>query len=130
MGRCSQPEHTMQRKVLLTVLLLLLAGVGGFFFWKQGTPYQERYWSPNREYYVQKYTNLNVLSWAGGHGSDAAGGYVRLYRKDGVLLHERFVSFSRDVDPVWVGSKVYLRGVADMDRAPWTTPTPNSIELE
>lgn len=36
-----------------------------------------------------------------GQGSDAAGGFVRLFDAEGHLLHERFVAFSRDVEPVW-----------------------------
>jgi hypothetical protein len=75
----------------------------GFYLWKQGTPYQPPFWSPNKQYYVQKYSNftpLRLLAAMPGQGSDTIDGYVRLYRRDGTLLHERFVIFVRDVEPV------------------------------
>jgi hypothetical protein len=57
-----------------------------------------------------------------GHGSDRINGYIRLYDKDGRLIDERFVFFIRDIDPLWAGTRVHLRGVADMDTNPWILP--------
>ncbi len=114
----------MKRKFVIIAALVLVAGVLGFFWWKRGTPYQERCWSPNGQYYVQKYSNVSPSGLIGspGHGSDAIDGYIRLYDKNGKLLHERFQTFIRDIKPAWAGNKVYLIGVAEMDTNPWILP--------
>ena len=115
------------RKLVLTfVLLLFVIGAASFFFWKKGTPYQQPYWSPNGQYYVQKYSNLTLsrfVSTMPGQGSDTINGYIRLYDKNGRLIHERFAVFIRDVEPIWAGNKVYLMGVEAMDDDPWILPT-------
>ena len=36
-----------------------------------------------------------------------------------MLIAERFRTFLRDVEPLWAGDKVYLKGVAAMDDDPW-----------
>jgi hypothetical protein len=113
------------RSLLAFVLVLVALGVPAFLLWKRGTPYQPPYQSPNGEYYVQKYANLSLsslLPGMPGHGSDAVSGYIRVYDRNGDLINERFVSFIRDVEPLWSGNKVYLRGVADMDADPWILP--------
>jgi hypothetical protein len=114
-------------KLLVTfALLLCVAGSISFFFWKKGTPYQPPYWSPNGQYYVQKYSNITLSRFVPimpGQGSDAIDGYIRLYNKNGKLIHERFASFIRDVEPIWAGNKVYLMGVEEMDDDPWILPT-------
>ena len=115
------------RKLLLTfVLLLCVIATASFFLWKKGTPYQQPYWSPNGQYYVQKYSNLTLsrfVSTMPGQGSDTINGYIRLYDKNGKLIHERFAVFIRDVEPMWAGNKVYLMGVEAMDDDPWILPT-------
>jgi hypothetical protein len=114
------------RKLLLTfVLLLFVIGAASFFFWKKGTPYQQPFWSPNGQYYVQKYSNITFsrfVSTMPGQGSDATDGYIRLYDKNGKLIHQRFAYFIRDVKPIWAGNKVYLMGVEEMDNDPWILP--------
>jgi len=120
-------------KPLLTfALLLCVIGAASFFFWKQGTPYQQPYWSPNGQYYVQKYSNVMLSRFAStmpGQGSDAIDGYIRLYDKNGKLIHERFEAFIRDVKPTWAGSKVYLMGVKEMDDDPWILPNTSEEEV-
>jgi len=118
----------MRRHRKLFALALLLASIGflGFYLWRRGTPYQRRYWSPNKQYYVQKYSNVTLSGLSGrgpGQGSDAIDGYIRLYDKNGKLIHERFEVFIRDIEPLWVGNRVYLRGVAQMDEHPWILPS-------
>jgi hypothetical protein len=111
---------------LTSVCLLCVTGAASFFFWKKGTPYQPPYWSPNGQYYVQKYSNLTLsrfVSTMPGQGSDAIDGYIRLYDKNGELIHERFADFIRDVKPIWAENKVYLMGVEEMDNDPWILPT-------
>lgn len=106
---------------------MLVAGMPilGFVLWKRGTPYQAPFWSPNGDFYVQKYSNptlSGLRSAMPGQGSDAIDGYIRLYDRNGKLLGERFEFFIRDIDPLWAGNKVYLRGVPQMDAAPWILP--------
>jgi hypothetical protein len=114
-------------KLLLSIALLLcVTGAASFFFWKKGTPYQRPYWSPNSQYYIQKYSNLTpsrFIPTMPGQGSDAINGYIRVYDKNGKLIHERFAEFIRDVEPIWAGNKVYLLGVEEMDNDPWILPS-------
>ena len=101
-------------KVALTLAFLGLLGCLLFSWWKPGRPFDQRIWSPNRHYYVQKYDNWKPRSCVPGlpgHGSDNLGGYIRLYDAGDRLVGERFVSFSRDVVPVWDKRSVYLLGV-------------------
>ena len=110
----------------IVVVLVVAVGIGSIaVLWKRGTPYQEPFWSPNRQYYVQKYANWTpVLVQGSRRGSDAIDGYIRLYDRNGELIAERFATFVRDVEPLWVGDKVYLKGVAAMDADPWLLPGP------
>jgi hypothetical protein len=119
----------LKKLTKLSLILLVVFGVlclPGFWLWKQGTPYQQPFWSPNGQYYVQKYSNLTfskLMPVMPGQGSDTIDGYIRLYRKDGTLLHERFAPFIRDVEPVWAGEKVFLMGVDEIDNDPWILTT-------
>ena len=118
----------MRVKFAEIFLLLLVVGAGGYLWWRQGTPYQDRVYSPNGQYYVQKYSNLTPGRFIGvmpGQGSDTIDGYIRLYTANGTLVHERFETFIRDIKPVWVERKVYLLGIAAMDNDPWILPTPS-----
>jgi hypothetical protein len=58
-----------------------------------------------------------------GQGGDAIDGYIRLYDSRGTLIHERFETFIRDIEPLWAGERVYLMGVKEMDDKPWILPT-------
>lgn len=116
-----------QKRWLRRLALLLAAAivlVAAFLFWRGGAPYQSASWSPNGRYYIQKYSNFSISSFfpGAGRGSDSIDGYIRLYDKDGVLIHERFAYFIRDIEPVWAGNKVYLKGVAELDNDPWILP--------
>ena len=119
-------KQAMRVKVAkILFLLLVVVGAGGYLWWRQGTPYQDRIYSPNRQYYIQKYSNLTLSRFIGvmpGQGSDTIDGYIRLYAADGTLIHERFETFIRDIRPVWDGRNVYLLGVAEMDTDPWILP--------
>ena len=115
-----------QKVLLLTICLLVCIGTVSYFIWKPGTPFSSPYWSPNKQYYVQKYSNLSFSSFIPvmpGQGSDLINGYIRVFDKDGKLLNERFVYVIRDVEPIWEGNKVYLKGIADMEEVIWILPT-------
>jgi hypothetical protein len=113
--RWSRPAFALGAVVLISLAVRA---------WKAGTPYGELMWSPNHQYYVRKYENRSARcgSAGPGQGSDAKGGYVRLFDRDDQLLQERYVPFSRDVEPVWSQDRVYLLGFAEMDDAPWVLP--------
>ena len=128
-GRRGPPR---KRTLLRLVLLTAIGGAGylGFLSWKAGTPFGDRKWSPNRHYYVQTYNNWKFSSlWFAmpGQGSDGLGGYVRLFDQHDHLLAERFVSFSRDVEPIWDDRQVFLLDGVDED-PPW--PLPDSAGQE
>lgn len=113
---------TASRKVtaiVLSAVLIAVSAVYGIYCWAEGEPYQERFVSPNREYYVQKFV---VSLPFPGQGSDTASGFIRLFTKDGRMLKQRRQSFLRDIKPVWSQEKVYLIGVAEMDNDPWILP--------
>lgn len=111
---------------LMILVVVVVLGVSGYLRWKEGVLYQGRFYSPNYAYYVQKYTNPTFRRLTGampGQSSDMVDGYIRLFAADGTLLQERFETFIRDIEPVWADSAVYLRGVEEMDNAPWLLPT-------
>jgi hypothetical protein len=107
---------------LLAVVVMFIA----YRNWKVGAPYQAPSWSPTGQYYVQKFSNPTIsglVPGMPGQGSDAIDGYIRIYNKNGRLIHERFERFIRDVVPLWDGNRVFLRGVAAMDNDPWILPS-------
>ncbi|NTW48635.1 MAG: hypothetical protein HGB19_02655 [Chlorobiales bacterium] len=111
--------------VLIVTGVLITAIVVGFMVWKQGTPYQSRYYSPNHRYYVQKYHTVSLSSFMmamPGQGSDMIDGYIRLYDQNDRMVYERFETFIRDVKPIWAGREVFLMGVEEMDNSPWILP--------
>lgn len=114
-------------KVFIFIVgLIFLAILISFTYWKKGTPYQEAFFSPNKKYYIQKYSNLtlsNFIAVMPGQGSDSINGYIRLYDKDNNLINERFETFIRDIEPIWADDRVYLLGVEEMDNDPWVLPT-------
>lgn len=75
-------------------------------------PYQERFWSPNREYYMQKYQTFTVFPVPSmpGQGSDSVDGYIRIHDKAGKVIHERYYTFIRDTEAIWVRNEVVLMG--------------------
>lgn len=115
-----------RRDILIFVVLIIGVACAMFLHWKKGKPYQEPVWSPNKQYRVQKYQVKSLSSFVPlmpGQGGDAINGYVRLYDSQGMLLHERYVVFMRDIKPIWDHNKVYLQGVSDMDDHPWVLPS-------
>lgn len=111
----------------LVILFLLGIGAVYYFVWKPGKPYGDPFWSPNRQYYLQKFSNLTVSRFQPampGQGSDAIEGYIRLFDKDGNLLDEIFITYlARDIKPVWAEKKIYIIGVSELDDAPWILPS-------
>ena len=107
--------------VMVLVLLFMM-----LYAWYQGTPYQERFHSPNKAYYVQKYKTLSLNNFRvamPGQGSDSVDGFIRLYNQQGNLLHQRYETFIRDIEPVWSGQNIFLMGVEEMDNNPWVLPS-------
>lgn len=117
-----------KRRAVTSLWIALFLGACLYGWWR-GSPYLGPYHSPNGQYYIQKYHNISLSSFAvgmPGQGSDRIDGYIRLYDRSGRLLAERFTTMVRDVEPVWAGDAVYLMGVAEMDTSPWRLPTPAS----
>ncbi|NTV46104.1 MAG: hypothetical protein HGB11_06200 [Chlorobiales bacterium] len=115
----------MRKRLLIILGIAVTTGLIGYFVWKQGTPYQSRYYSPNRQFYIQKYHNISFSSFMvamPGQGSDMIDGYIRLYDQNDQMICERFETFIRDIEPVWAGREVFLMGVDDMDNDPWILP--------
>lgn len=105
--------------------VLLLGALAAFWAWHRGEPYGAPQVSPNGRFFVQKYSNLTwsrFIPGMPGHGSDGIDGYIRLYDRDGHLLHEWFQTFLRDVEPVWSGDRLYLMGMEDRRDLPYRLP--------
>src|SRR6266700_700832 len=119
-------DHLLARKPAIFAAIAILCTAAGYHAWKKGEPYQDRYWSSNRQYYVQKFSNLSFSRFVDvmpGQGSDGIDGYIRLYHKKGTLLNEHFAFFIRDMEPLWVNNMVYaIRGSSYWDDHPWKLP--------
>ena len=104
--------RSLSRRPIVTVAVISVAVVA--YFWCRARPYQDRFYSPNGHFYIQKYSaggGFKVASVGG--GSDMIDGYIRIYRSDDRLIHERFHTFIRDIRPVWDGHHVLLTGCAE-----------------
>jgi len=114
-----------QKILLCAVCLLVCAGMASYFLWKRGTPYSSPDWSPNGQYYIQRYRVVTISGFipsTPGNGSDNIEGYVRLFDKEGNCLEEVFISYLvREMRPVWHGNKVYA--VSELDDKPWILPS-------
>ena len=113
-----------QKILLIAVGLLVCAGMILFIVWKRGAPYQTPDWSPNREYYVQKYHNLTLSSFTPampGNGSDNIDGYIRIFDKNGNCLYEKFYTYLVGKEVRWYKNQVYVMG-SDDDEI-WTLPS-------
>lgn len=105
-----------KKKSVVVLIFSICLGIGGLLivnnFSYSEEPYQAKMWSPNREYYLQKYKTVNLIQLPSmpGQGSDEIDGYIRIYDKTDKLIHERFYSFIRDTEPIWSGNSVVLLG--------------------
>ena len=48
------------RTAAILFFVVLCWGAWAFLWWREGTPYQTRFYSPNGRYYVQKYENITL----------------------------------------------------------------------
>lgn len=114
-----------QKILLLFCCLLFCAGAASYFVLKRGTSYSSPFWSPNGQYYIQRYQVLTISGFTPsmpGSGSDNIEGYVRLFDKNGNCLEEIFISYlAREMHIVWDENKVYP--VSELDDAPWILPS-------
>ena len=94
-----------------------------FMRWKQGTPWGEREWSPDRRFYVQRYANGSVSSYLPRPPGDGPlhDGYVRLFTREGRLLREAYYRDNRYVLPAWSGDTLWLETGSGTD-GPWPLP--------
>ena len=94
---------------IAAVMVAVIAAAILAYFWRQGTPYQDRFYSPNGQFYIQKYSTGGSFRGASvGGGSDMIDGYIRIYSSDGRLIHEQFHTFIRDMNPTWSDREVFL----------------------
>lgn len=109
--------------ILLTLCLCVVAAASCTVMGKE-EPYQGQMWSPNRDYYVQKYRTFGVLPTTSmpGQGSDSVDGYIRVHAKDGKVISERHYTFIRDTEAVWSRDKVFLMGGSVSDDEGVTLP--------
>lgn len=113
-----------QKIFLILSVFLICAGTILFYLWKRGTPYQTPFYSPNGQYYAQKYHNITLSSFAPampGNGSDNIDGYIRIYDKDGNLLYEKFYTYLVGHEVHWHRNTVFVMGSADDEI--WTLPS-------
>ncbi len=102
---------TKKKLIIYSVLLSTLIFL--YFQWKQGKPFGEPMWSPDGEYYIQRYSVETFFPSFSlpGSGSDSIGGFIRLFTKDGMLLREEF-EFSMLVlhdSPEWSSDSVHFK---------------------
>lgn len=111
-----------KKKIAVTAAMLML---GLYLIWKPGTPLGDRCYSPNHDYFIQQYQNINLWALAVGFGmpgqvSDNGVGYALLYNKEGRLLNERLVNLQHGPFPRWGDKEVYFLGD---DSEEWVLPS-------
>jgi hypothetical protein len=107
-------KRSCRRSVFWIIGFLILPV--GYWIWHGGSPYQDRYYSPNGRFYMQKYSNftLSRLSAASvGGGSDMIDGFIRIFDSKDKLVHEEFHTFIRDIEPAWDTNSVFILGCDD-----------------
>lgn len=107
----SKPKRRFLILTAFTCMVICMVMVGCELSQKEEL-YQERFWSPNRQYYMQKYRTFSILPVPSmpGQGSDSVDGYIRIHDKDGKVIHERYYTFIRDTEAIWVRNEVILMG--------------------
>ena len=104
------------RMIVLIAIAILVANT----IWKRGSPFGKPCYSPNHDYYVQRYQNLNLIALLvgigmPGQGSDSFVGYSRLYDRKGKLMHEIFGDLVHGPSPLWLDTEVTLYAGNDYD---------------
>lgn len=118
-------KHVRRRIAALALLVCVLSSVALFRLWKRGTPWGEREWSPNGEYYIQRFANWTPAAYFPRPPGDGPSydGYVRLYTRRGRLLYESYQPHNRYVEAGWSGREAYLLLGLGMV-GPWRLPSP------
>jgi hypothetical protein len=134
--------NSLRRVIAILVGVAVLGGC--YWLWHRGSPYQDRMYSPDANYYLQKYSvpTLSRISMAApGGGSNMIDGYIRIFDSQDRLVYEKFYPFIRDIEPTWDDDKVFLLGcggdpvivslpfspVKNKPKARQSTPTSRSV---
>jgi hypothetical protein len=98
------------RRLSIVMVAVILVAVAAYY-WHRGILYQDRFYSPNGRFYIQKYSTGGRFRVASvGGGSDMIDGYIRIYSSDDRLIHEHFQTFIRDIEPDWDERQVFFTG--------------------
>ncbi|KAF3997385.1 hypothetical protein [Glaciimonas immobilis] len=85
----------VKKRWLLFITILPLMMYLIYSKWHEGTPYGKKIYSPNNEFYYQRYRVFTPEEWVpfalpGSAGFSDKDGYVRAYSADGKLIGEVF----------------------------------------
>ena len=87
----------IRRKWLFILIALPVLAYFSYENWHEGTPYGEKQYSPNKEFYYQRYKIFSIEEWipyaSSPRGfSGGINGYVRGYTADGDYIGEVFAN--------------------------------------
>ncbi|QEI09019.1 hypothetical protein FXN63_26610 [Pigmentiphaga aceris] len=109
----------LRRALIVLVVLAMLWPAYSLFY--AGVPYRERNYSPNGQFYAQKFRLYSWDSWIPRMGMPGGGsdylyyidGYVRVYTAAGKLLGEIKMGAVPIADIHWAGDALVVMGDGD-----------------
>jgi hypothetical protein len=110
-----------RRRLALVLLMLLVLAWGAWRLFVVGVPFEDRNYSPNGQFYAQKFRVYRWDSWVPrmsmpGGGSDYLyyiDGYVQIHTAAGVLLGEIPMDGIPMTEIMWAGNAVVVMGDGD-----------------
>ena len=110
--------------LFLLIFFISLLGIATYNMIFIGTVFTDPVWSPNRQYYSQKYRTLTLSSFSAvspGGSSDNVDGYIKIYDKHGRVLFSKFYTYLEGKELRWHGNQVFVLG-GDEDQV-WGLPS-------
>ncbi|MFC5474536.1 hypothetical protein [Paraherbaspirillum soli] len=115
---------TIKKRSLIFITLLVLASCFIYFRWHEGAPYDDKEYSPNKEFYFQRFKVFSLGEWIPGirmpgQGGDALysmNGYVRVYSSDDKFIGEIYARAMPIAEIFWLDNKLIVNtGAGAMD---------------
>ena len=103
----------IRRKWLFILITLPVIAYFSYTNWHEGTPYEEKQYSPNKEFYYQLYKVFSIDEWipyasSPGGFSNGENGYVRAYTAAGDFMGETYAHGMPMAHVFWARNKLIV----------------------